>query len=482
MMSGRPGVRTHSTHTLQPVDSQRKTKTYGRYLRTLLTLVDWGLVNLFFAITLLLVPPAHPDAHTQKLLWVILNVSFLPVILWSSRNRNALRAIQIDRVMLQSLSAGVIHALFFLSLNGFLGLDYIGEKQYVLYYGMLLVAFALWSIVSHWSIKVLRRRGFNYTRVVIVGTNDTARRLYENMLSDTGFGYRVLGFFSTEPVPEYMGVSCYPVWELDKFVRTHRVDQIYYTVPGRDELLAPVVKIADDNVTEFFYVPQISRYISRGFELHNIGSMPVLTIRRNPLSKPVNSAVKRTFDIVFSSVFLCVYPLIYVPIAIAIKLTSPGPVYFKQERTGYRGRKFTCLKFRTMHVNRDADRAQATADDPRKTRLGDFLRRTSLDELPQFINVWRGDMSVVGPRPHMLKHTEDYSKLVDRYMVRHLIRPGITGWAQVNGYRGMTDELWKMEKRVENDVWYIEHWTLALDLKIIVRTIINAVKGESNAF
>ncbi len=448
----------------------------------MLTLVDWALVNIFFWIALLIVPPYNPDPHTMRVLWVILNVSFLPVVVWSSRNRVALRAIQIDRVMLQALYAGVFHALFFLSLNAFLGLDYLGGKQYLLYYGMLLVAFAIWSIVAHWSIKVFRRRGFNYTRIVIVGTNDTAARLYEEMVGDSGFGYRVLGFFSTEHVVEFMGTQCYPLWELDEFVRKHRVDQIYYTVPGRDELLAPVVKIADDNVAEFFYVPQISRYISRGFELHNIGAVPVLTIRRNPLSKPVNSAVKRAFDIVFSSLFLCVYPLIYIPIAIAIKLTSPGPVYFKQERTGYKGQKFTCLKFRTMHVNSEADSTQATANDPRKTRLGDFLRRTSLDELPQFINVWRGDMSVVGPRPHMLKHTEDYSRIVDRYMLRHLIKPGITGWAQVNGFRGVTDELWKMEKRVQNDVWYIEHWTLALDLKIIVRTIINAIKGESNAF
>ena len=168
--------------------------------------------------------------------------------------------------------------------------------------------------------------------------------------------------------------------------------------------------------------------------------------------------------------------------AIAIKISSPGPVYFRQKRTGYHGKEFQCLKFRTMKVNATADSAQATKDDPRKTRLGEFLRRTSLDELPQFINVLRGEMSVVGPRPHMLKHTEDYSKLVDRYMLRHIVKPGITGWAQVNGYRGITDELWKMEKRVEYDVWYVENWSFLLDLKIVVRTVMNAVHGESNAF
>jgi putative colanic acid biosynthesis UDP-glucose lipid carrier transferase len=135
-----------------------------------------------------------------------------------------------------------------------------------------------------------------------------------------------------------------------------------------------------------------------------------------------------------------------------------------------------------MHVNKESDKAQATKDDPRKTKFGNFLRRSSLDELPQFINVWKGDMSIVGPRPHMLKHTDEYSRIISQYMVRHVVKPGITGWAQVNGYRGLTDEIWKMEKRVEYDVWYIEHWTLALDLKIMFRTVTNAIHGEKNAF
>ena len=135
-----------------------------------------------------------------------------------------------------------------------------------------------------------------------------------------------------------------------------------------------------------------------------------------------------------------------------------------------------------MRVNAASDSCQATKNDPRKTRLGDFLRRTSIDELPQFINVWRGDMSIVGPRPHMLMHTEQYSELIDRYMLRHAVKPGITGWAQVNGYRGLTDELWKMERRVECDVWYIENWTLLLDVKIMVRTVMNTFRSDDNAF
>ena len=157
-------------------------------------------------------------------------------------------------------------------------------------------------------------------------------------------------------------------------------------------------------------------------------------------------------------------------------------MFFKQKRTGYLGREFYCLKFRTMRVNAEADSTQATSNDPRKTKVGDFLRRTSLDELPQFINVWRGDMSIVGPRPHMLAHTEQYKALIDRYMIRHMVKPGITGWAQVCGYRGNTDELIKMEKRVRADVWYIEHWSIMLDIKIFIKTIVNGFVGEENAY
>lgn len=460
---------------------QRK-NTYGRYLRGLLTAVDWVLVNVFFAVLLAIYPGLASQHGVLRELWVMVNASFFPVIIWNNRKVYSLRAIQIDRVFLQALGSVGVHALFFMSLNAFVGITALGEREYLVYYSMLVAAFSLWSVLGHRLIKAYRRRGYNFTRAVIIGTNKTAVRLYQDMLSDTGFGYRVLGFFDRYPHPDFRGDYIGGFDKIADFVRDNQVDQIYFTMPGNDESLREVVKIADDNVAEFFYVPQISHYVSRGFELHNIGAVPVLTIRRNPLKKTVNRLVKRAFDVACSSLFLCFYPLVYLPVAAAIKATSPGPVYFKQQRTGYKGHPFTCLKFRTMHVNVDADKAQATQNDPRKTRLGNFLRRTSLDELPQFINVWRGDMSIVGPRPHMLKHTEDYSKLVDRYMVRHLIKPGITGWAQVNGYRGQTDELWKMEKRVQYDVWYIENWTLALDLKIMVRTVINAVKGEKNAF
>lgn len=461
----------------------RKYTRYGSYVRSILTVSDLALVNVIFGVTLLLYPAIAEEMDRNiRVLWLLINVCYVPVMMWFSGEKHSLRAITMERVILDALKSVGIHALFFLSLLTFLDINEIPLAAFVSFYGLMMAVMSTWSIVSRRAIKMYRRRGYNFIRCVIVGTGDTAMRLAEELRADTGFGYKILGFFDNEQSKGFKGEYLGSIDDLAAFVNGHPVGQIFFAMPGLDETLTKVIKVADDNMVEFYYVPQISRFINRGFVLHNVGAMPLLTPRQNPLHNLFNRGVKRVFDIVFSSVALVFYPLIYIPVAIAIKTSSPGPVYFKQERTGYRGRSFKCLKFRTMRVNANSDKAQATRNDPRKTRVGDFLRRTSIDELPQFVNVLRGEMSVVGPRPHMLKHTELYSKLVDRYMVRHAVKPGITGWAQVNGYRGLTDELWKMEKRVECDVWYIENWSFLLDLKIVVRTVINAFKGEKNAF
>lgn len=193
--------------------------------------------------------------------------------------------------------------------------------------------------------------------------------------------------------------------------------------------------------------------------------------------------LKRTFDIIVSFIFLVFFfPFIFIIVATIIKITMPGPIFFKQKRSGLRGDTFVCYKFRSMKVNKEADIMQATKEDPRKTPFGNFMRHTNIDELPQFWNVLIGNMSVVGPRPHMLRHTEEYSKLVPKYMVRHFAKPGITGWAQVNGCRGETKELWQMEDRVKHDIWYIENWTFFLDLRIIWLTVFNTIRGEKAAY
>ena len=196
----------------------------------------------------------------------------------------------------------------------------------------------------------------------------------------------------------------------------------------------------------------------------------------------MQKTVKRIFDIIFALMALVLLLPLWVVLAIWIGATSPGGIFFRQRRTGLHGREFNLLKFRSMRINDIADEAQAGTNDPRVTAVGRLLRKSSLDELPQLINVLRGDMSIIGPRPHMLKHTEDYSSLIDNYMVRHFIKPGITGWAQISGYRGSTSELEAMKNRVEHDVWYIDNWSFTLDLKIITTTVLNTFRGEINAY
>ena len=208
----------------------------------------------------------------------------------------------------------------------------------------------------------------------------------------------------------------------------------------------------------------------------------VFTNYRAPLQEASNKLIKRVFDIVVSLIALiCLLPFLPI-VAIIIKKQSPGSIFFKQARTGLNGKPFICYKFKSMHINADADKIQATKNDPRKFPFGNFMRKTNIDEFPQFYNVLKGDMSIVGPRPHMLLHTEKYSAIINKYMVRHVYKPGITGLAQISGFRGETEELWQMEGRVKKDIWYIEHWSIWLDIKIIFKTALTIVCPDKAAY
>jgi putative colanic acid biosynthesis UDP-glucose lipid carrier transferase len=211
--------------------------------------------------------------------------------------------------------------------------------------------------------------------------------------------------------------------------------------------------------------------------------IPVISLRKEPLEDLGNRIKKRIFDIVVSAMVIVFVLSWLIPlVSLLIWLESRGPVFFAQPRTGKNNKSFLCLKFRSMKTNNAAQAKQATKNDDRITKVGKFLRRTSLDEFPQFINVFRGEMSLVGPRPHMLQHTDQYSRIIGQYMVRQFLKPGITGWAQVNGFRGETKAVEQMEKRVEHDLWYLENWNLFLDMKIIFMTAFNTIKGDKNAF
>ena len=237
-------------------------------------------------------------------------------------------------------------------------------------------------------------------------------------------------------------------------------------------------------VTRFYYVPVSVETIGLPLKRELLDDIEIFTTYENPLDNPVNKLVKRIFDIVVSSVaLLCILPFLPV-IAFMIKKQSPkGGVFFKQPRTGLDGKNFYCYKFRSMHPNKDESGAvQAKKDDPRKFPFGDLMRKTSIDELPQFWNVFKGDMSIVGPRPHPVALNEKYTELIDKYMVRHFVKPGVTGYAQVTGFRGETEKLWQMEGRVKHDIWYMEHWTFWLDIRIMWLTVKQIIMKDEQAY
>ena len=339
---------------------------------------------------------------------------------------------------------------------------------------------------AHNVLRHIRSKGHNLRHVVLVGSPRILVDVYRT-LNDHSLGFKVMGIFTREDLPENMRLENLGDWRtVMSYLRQHQEITDLYMVPdtGHTAESDEIFRYCEDHMIRFYALPVFMEFAAKRMELSHLGSTMLLSVRNEPLQDPVNSMAKRLFDITVSGLFLLtVFPIMYLVVGIIIKAQSPGPILFKQKRNGMDGKEFRCLKFRSMHVNKDSDRVQATKDDPRKFKFGDFMRKSNIDEFPQFINVLKGDMSLVGPRPHMLLHTQEYSRLIRCYMVRHLVKPGITGWAQVRGFRGETKTLDQMENRVKADIWYVENWSFGLDLRIMWRTLLNMLRhNEENAY
>ena len=346
---------------------------------------------------------------------------------------------------------------------------------------VMLVLITLVRFMERWLVKKLRQSGYNTRSVTLVGEDKELLRLYYKLMSNPTYGYRVSHIYGDiDGLSRDGSLSDFETL-LSQPEGLKLGDEVYLCVPRKErELIEQTARLCNHSMVKFYYLPTAEEKLN----LHPIliDDIGVMTTYTSPLEEPLNRLFKRILDIIFS--ILCLIPTaILLPfIVFVIKRQSPGPVFFRQMRTGLSGHDFYCYKFRSMHVNADADRLQATKDDPRKFPFGDFMRKTNIDELPQFWNVLIGDMSIVGPRPHMLAHTEQYDKLINKYMVRHFVKPGITGWAQVTGFRGETRELWQMEGRVERDIWYMQHWSFWLDLRIIWLTVKTVFKRDKRAY
>jgi len=334
--------------------------------------------------------------------------------------------------------------------------------------------FALYYLLQKYRTSF----GGNYRKTVIFGANKKTLALQEFFNKNPEYGYVHKKTFNFREKREMSLSECFD------FILKEQIDEIYCSISElTNHQLNEISDFADNNLKILKFLPDNKEIYSKKLKYEYYDYIPILSLRNIPLEDSINMVLKRSFDIIFSS-FVIVFILSWLTpiIAIFIKLESKGPVFFKQSRNGFNYKEFDCYKFRSMMPNQDAHLYQATRGDERVTKMGRFIRKTSIDELPQFFNVLFGDMSIVGPRPHMVSHTSIYAKRIDKFMVRHFVKPGITGLAQISGFRGEIESDKDIIGRVKYDIFYIENWSLLLDIRIIFRTFMNAVRGDEKAY
>lgn len=490
-------------------------KNDSNLIKSAVIIFDFIIFNLVLLTFIELVPSSIPHyiIEHNKLAFLLLNFT---LILSQSKFSTVLhiRSTKVEEFVYQSSKLVYSQAiLMFLSFRLMANPDKLFE--FTIIYSITCHIIIICTRFAEYSIlKYYRRSGRNITKVVFVGNDYANAEIYNNLMNDISTGYRVIGYFADSEITGtskdfiHLGTMAdlnrhmeksLQVAEHDKSklscdisnetnnkelnFQLSAVNEIFCCLShNEDKEIQRIMKFCDKNVIHFYYVPRQFRNLQLGLTPEAIGDFHVYTNHKEPLLEIQNYTAKRLFDIAFSLIVLiCLLPFLPI-IALIIKIQSPGPLFFKQARTGADGKIFYCYKFRSMHVNAKADELQATKDDPRKYPFGNFMRKTNIDELPQFLNVLKGEMSIVGPRPHMLKHTEMYSEIIEKYMVRHFCKPGITGLAQITGCRGETKEVWQMEERIKKDIWYIENWTFWLDIKIIFRTALSIIVPDKNAY
>lgn len=461
-------------------------KSKSKFIPVLFSLVDMVLLMLsFFLAKYIVFQGQTPDLIYYNsliiggvLMWIGLSLKFdlyeIPRILYLHK----------------VLSRNVYTIVTFIFLSGgfiFFITDYKFSR---LFFGYAILIFSivllLWRFFSFSLVKLYRRKGYNSSKIVLVGLNENILRLIDKLYLNPNYGFQIAGLFTDAKVtPELKDYFKGRLLEITAFLEDNHVDEIIISLPyHQSKLINDLFRFADNHMMRVRVIPEFSEYLSQRFAIDYIQNIPILKLRSEPLKSFTNRFLKRAFDVVFSLlVCILLFSWLFPIIAIIIKLSSKGPVFFVQKRTGQDGKTFDCFKFRSMTVNTDSDQLQATKNDKRVTKFGALMRKTSIDELPQIINVLLNHMSLVGPRPHMLKHTEEYRVLVDKFMVRHFAKPGVTGWAQINGFRGETKELKDMENRANADIWYIENWSFLLDIKIVILTAWGMFfKKDENAF
>ena len=413
------------------------------------------------------------NLHAQKYFFILFPI----IILWPFIFRNMglyrqRRVLPILAEVFDIVKASVLASLILVTVTYFVKKAEFSRLVFAYFWFISVVLISLERLVLRELLRHFRSRGYNTRRVLVVGAGDLGGMVVRKIRENPWTGLEVIGFLDdNKPVGETVeGKKVLGgVRSVKRVIEENDIDQVFIALPVRAYgRLMYVVESLQDELVTIRVVPDIYQAITLNAGVEDFEGLPLINLTESPMYG-WSTIVKRTMDIVFASLAILITAPVMIVIAIAIKLTSPGPVFYRQERMGLDGKTFDMLKFRSMRVDAEKQTGAVWAkeNDPRRTRLGTFLRKTSLDELPQFFNVLKGDMSIVGPRPERPVFIKEFKKRIPKYMLRHKVKAGITGWAQVNGWRGNTS----LEKRIECDLYYIEHWSLWFDIKIMWLTI-----------
>ncbi len=459
---------------------------YNRFLKALFFIVDLLSVNLAFVLSFILRfgsfslifnGPYYNNLYMP--LWLYYNIGWLAISAIGGFYRPYKHPKTIN-IIKRVTRIWVFFILFLTIFFILIAREDYSRQFFFVGFAFLYLLLNVGRLGVHFSFRLSRKRGLYQSKVVVVGRGEVGKDLRDFFVGHPEQGFNFCGFFDFKGGSDVMG----NLVDLRAFCKKEDIEEIYISIPDTPgNAIEEIMEFGEQNLINVVLLPNYLSFSTRRLELDFYGTIPILITQKIPLADPFNRTIKRIFDILFS-LFIIVFVLSWlIPLlSLIIYIDSPGPIFFSQNRSGFKNNIFRVFKFRSMVVNKQSDSIQATKDDKRITRVGKFLRKTSLDELPQFFNVFKGDMSVVGPRPHMLFQTEEYSKSIDRYMVRHFVKPGITGLAQVSGYRGETKEEPLMKIRVKLDRIYIEQWSLLFDLKIISQTFFLVFKRQEYAY
>jgi putative colanic acid biosynthesis UDP-glucose lipid carrier transferase len=461
-------------------------KLFKTYLQICLILMDFSVLNLSFFLPRWImqerISPAGNTAYLSFLLFANGSWLLLSMISGSYLEKVILQFEAFTKRTVQTYILWIIIVLLYL----FFSREMVVSRYFIISF---LISFAISILINRFLYVGIRNyfktKEYLISRVIILGYNETAEKL-SAYFEEESFNTTLVGYVEDEH--KMQELTRYPVLggvsQVIQIAKDHDIQEIYSTLtPEQNTQIYQLMSMAEREFIRFKVVPNLSYFFNKPVIVDYLRDLPILSPRSEPLEDMGNRIKKRILDIVISTFVILFFLSWMIPlIGLIILLESRGPIFFVQHRSGKNNRPFRCLKFRSMRTNKEADNKQATKNDHRVTRIGRFLRKTSLDEFPQFINVFLGEMSLVGPRPHMLKHTDDYSQLVDHYMIRHFLKPGITGWAQINGYRGEITEPKQIQMRVRSDLWYLENWSIWLDIRILFLTIYTVIRGDKNAY